>query len=521
MSGTFAIDAHRPPGQLSNRHLPMRNLSKSRLLAHRQCPKRLWLELNHPELAEISAATQLAFDFGHDVGAIARRLYDPAGTGVLIDAQRDGFGAAFAQSRELLASSRPIFEAGFVANGALAFADVLLPETRNDQRAWRMIEVKSSTALKDVHRDDVAIQAHIARSAGVPLTAVALAHIDSSWTYAGDGDFSGLLVERELTREAFARDDEVHTWIESAQRTAAETSEPDVRTGAQCTSPYVCGFLAHCQGQEPQPEHPASWLPHPTKKLKARIARLPVADMREVPDKLLSRQQLRVKEQTLSGTVYFDAEGAAKDLAPYALPALFLDFETIQFAVPRWRGTRPYAQIPFQFSVQRLAADGTLTETGFIDLSGNDPTEPIARALIAACGEHEPVFTWNAGFERARISELAVRVEELSAPLLAINERIVDLLPIAKERYYHPSQQGSWSIKRVLPAIAPDLSYGDLDGVNHGTEAIGAYLEAVHPKASAGRKTEIERELRAYCALDTVAMVRLWRFLKGETIADS
>ncbi len=493
----------------------MRNLSKSKLLSHRQCPKRLWLELNRPDLAEISAATQLAFDFGHEVGDVARKLYDPAGEGVLIDAQRDGFAAAFAQSRKLLASSQPIFEAGFVAEGALAFADVLLPATQDGKRVWRMIEVKSSTAVKDYHRDDIAIQAFIARSAGVPLASIALAHVDSSWQYQGDGDYRGLLVEHVMTREAFARSDDVQSWIEAAQHTALEQSEPDLRTGAHCTSPFICGFIDHCRAQEPTAEHPVQWLPHPTNVLKNYVARHAVTDMRDVPDRLLSRQQLRVKEQTLAGKAFFDAEGAAKDLGKHALPAIFLDFETIQFAVPRWQGTRPYAQIPFQFSVHRLEPDGTLTATGFVDLSGDDPSEPIARALIAACGECEPIFAYSAGFEKARISELAARLEELSAPLLAIHERIVDLLPIAKGRYYHPSQQGSWSIKKVLPAIAPDLSYGDLAGVNHGTGALVAYLEAVKPETTPQRKAEIEEQLRAYCALDTLAMVRLWRFFGG------
>ncbi|MBW6495455.1 MAG: DUF2779 domain-containing protein [Burkholderiaceae bacterium] len=497
----------------------MRNLSKSKLLAHRQCPKRLWLELKHPELVKISPMTQLAFDFGHEVGAVARKLYDPANEGVLIDPQRAGFGQAFVQSRKLLASSQPIFEAGFVAEGALAFADVLLPATQDGKRVWRMIEVKSATAVKDYHRDDAAIQAFVARSAGVALASIALAHVDSSWQYQGDGDYRGLLVEHLLTREAFAREDEVRSWIEAAQLTAAKSSEPDLRTGEHCTSPFVCGFLDHCRAQEPSAEHPVQWLPHPTNALKNYVARNAVSDLRDVPDRLLSRQQLRVKQQTLSGEAFFDAEGAAKDLRKYPLPAIFLDFETIQFAVPRWKGTRPYAQIPYQFSLHRLAADGALSEDGFIDLSGADPSEAIAEALIAACGEREPIFAYSAGFEKARIRELAARVERLATPLLAINERIVDLLPIAKERYYHPSQQGSWSIKKVLPAVAPDLSYGDLDGVNHGAGAIVAYLEAVDPDTSEERKVEIARQLREYCSLDTLAMVRLWQFLSGERAA--
>lgn len=147
----------------------MRNLSKSKLIAYRQCPKRLWLEVHRPELREDSAATQASFDVGNTVGDIARQLYDPAGKGVLLDAQRDGFDTVFKRSAELLASGQPIFEAGFASNGALALADVMLPGKQNGKRVWHMVEVKSSTRVKGYHRDDAAIQACIARSAGVPL----------------------------------------------------------------------------------------------------------------------------------------------------------------------------------------------------------------------------------------------------------------------------------------------------------------------------------------------------------------
>lgn len=109
-------------------------------------------------------------------------------------------------------------------------------------------------------------------------------------------------------------------------------------------------------------------------------------------------------------------------------------------------------QIVLQFSLHRFGAPGRLAHTEFLDLSGNDPSESFAQSLIAACGEDGPVFVYNAGFETARIRELAERFPSLSPPLLAINDRIVDLLPVARECYYHPSQQGSWSIKKVLPA---------------------------------------------------------------------
>lgn len=494
----------------------MRNLSKSKLIAYKQCPKRVWLEVHHPELREDSISAQASFNVGNLVGEIAQYLYDAKGKGVLLDAQRDGFDTVFKRSTELLSSSQPIFEAGFVANGALAFADVMLPVKKGGKKAWRMVEVKSSTSVKDYHRDDTAIQSYIARSAGVPLVAVALAHIDSTWIYPGNEDYDGLLLENDLTAESFGRDNEVKEWIAAAQKIVAKKSEPKISTGGQCNTPFECGFYNYCQSKEPQAEYPVYWLPSiQAKALKAHISENPALDLRDTPDDLLNELQKRVKLHTLSNKVYFDAEGASAALKQYALPAYFLDFESIQFAVPIWKGTRPYQQITFQFSLHTLGKRGKLQSQSFLDLTGDDPSCDFAVSLVDVCGTTGPIYVYNAGFEGARIKELAERFPKFSKRLLAIKERLVDLHPITKAHYYHPSQQGSWSIKAVLPAVAPDLSYEALVGVQNGGMAMEAYLEAIHADTTTERKSEIEKQLLEYCGLDTFAMVRLWQFLAG------
>jgi hypothetical protein len=495
----------------------MRTFSKSKLLALRQCSKRLWLEINRPDLREDSAATETSFQIGFQVGDIAQQIYDPEGRGALIDIQTEGFSRAFGRSTELLASTQPIFEAGFSAGGAMAFADVMLPEQKDGKQVWRMVEVKSATKVKDYHRDDLAVQAFVAQSAGVALESIVLAHIDSSWVYPGDDNYLGLLKENDLTAEAFARTEEVKGWIAQAQNIVAEIDEPDIKIGNHCDTPYECGFFAYCSRNEPKPEYPIDWLPRFSSDKKRELAAQGLYDMTEMPDNLLNDKQQRVKNYTVSNTVFFDVKGAMADLAEHPLPANFLDFETIQFAVPIWKGTRPYQQITFQFSLHTLTESGELEHSDFLDLSGNNPSEAFAHTLIAACGEQGPVFVYNAGFEMARIRELAERYPSISESLLAINERVVDLLPIARERYYHPSQQGSWSIKKVLPAVVPELRYDALDGVQDGGMAMEAFLEAIHPNTTAERKTQIEQQLLAYCKLDTYAMVRLWQVFASRT----
>ena len=489
----------------------MRTLSKSKLMAYRQCPRRLWLEIYRPELREDSAATETSFQTGYGVGDLARRIYDPDQTGRLIDIQKDGVENALNLTRKFLGQKRPIFEAGFKAQGALAFADILLPH----KNGWRMVEVKSSAHIKGYYHEDIAVQTFVAQASGLPLAQVAIAHIDNSWVYPGNSDYRGLLKEVDVTDEALSRQSQIQGWIGEAQSVLAG-AEPKITTGEQCNNPFECGFYGYCSALEPQAEYPIHWLP----RFSVKACRSQgIIDLRDLPPTVtLNKTQQRVKDCTLSGLPWFDAAGAAVDLANFALPGYFLDFETINPGIPTWKGTRPYQQIAFQFSLHRLGKRGKLEHKEFLDLSGNDPSRAFAESLIDACGEVGPVFVYNAAFEKSRIFELSGRFPKLSKRLLAINDRIVDLLPIARNRYYHPSQHGSWSIKSVLPAVVPELSYQSLEGVQDGGGAQGAFLEAIHPDTSPERNKQLKSQLLAYCKMDTYALVRLWQVFAGKTL---
>lgn len=496
----------------------MRNLSKSKIIAYRQCPKRLWLEIHKPELRDDSSS-EVVFAIGNQVGEIAQEIYNLDGTGTLIDIDELGFPQVFTQTTQLLDEGKSIiFEAAMQANGALALADVMIPvadASGGSCLRWEMIEVKSSTGVKDYHRDDVAVQSYIATAAGVTLSSVSLAHIDNTFVYQGDGDYQGLLYRADLTDDAMARHGEVEQWLTEAHKIAASDNEPDICTGGHCSSPFSCPFIDHCQSQEPQPEFALSCLPRFSGAKKEQLAADGITELRQVPDSMLNGTQARVKAHTLAGTTYFDAEGATNDLSQATAPGAphyFLDFETTMSAIPLWKGTRPYQQIPFQFSLHTLEPDGTLDQATFLDLSGDDPRRGFAESLIRLCGQRGPIFVYNAGFEKSVIRKQAEAFPDLDDDLHAIVDRIVDLLPIARNYYYHPSQYGSWSIKAVLPAVCPDLNYSDLDGVQDGNMAISAYQEAINPETTPERKAEIHAQLDQYCALDTLAMVRLWEF---------
>ena len=148
---------------------PIRNLSKSKIIAYRQCPKRLWLEIHKPELKDDSAS-EAVFAIGNQVGDMAQEVYDTDGTGVLIDINEIGWPEAFARTDQLLSEGKSIiFEAAMRTKGALALADVMIPvpdDTGDKGLQWDMIEVKSAASVKDYYRDDIAVQSYIATASG-------------------------------------------------------------------------------------------------------------------------------------------------------------------------------------------------------------------------------------------------------------------------------------------------------------------------------------------------------------------
>jgi CRISPR/Cas system-associated exonuclease Cas4 (RecB family) len=495
----------------------LNSLSKSKLLAFRQCPKRLWLEVHKPKLAADSAATDANLKTGKTVGEVARSLYDPRGKGVLVEVTTEGIEQALDRSNALLETAQPIFEAGFAADGGVAFADIMLPTKRNGQLEWRIVEVKASTSIKAYHADDAAIQFYISTTAGVRLAGVAIAHVDSSWTYRGDSDYQGLLIEVDVTKDVRERDEEVKGWLREARSVASQKTSPKIPTGAHCSQPFECGFIDYCKSREPKAGISFEVLPGLSKKIREYANKANTIELKDIPDSLLNERQLRVKKHTVSGKTYFDRKGAAAALAKYKLPAVFLDFETISFPVPIWKGTRPYQQIPFQFSAHRLGRDGTLDHRSFLGTDGSDPSKAFAESLLAACEGAGPIFSYNAAFEKARVGELAKRFPRRAKDLQSLADRFVDLLPIARDYYYHPSQEGSWSLKAVLPAVIPGLDHGTLEGIQDGGMAMTAFLEAISASTTRERKAQLEGQLIAYCQLDTYALVRLWQVFSGHS----
>ncbi|UCE30316.1 MAG: DUF2779 domain-containing protein [Burkholderiales bacterium] len=445
---------------------------------------------------------------GHQVGTAARALFPD---GRLIGTADDPL-AALEATRDGLSAQPPVplFEAAFAHAGVRVRADLLLPE----RGRWVLAEVKSSSGIREHQLDDVAIQRWVLGASGLELARAQLWHVDTRWTYAGDGDYSGLFNRVDVEAETLARAPRIAAAAAQAQPMLAGP-EPRIATGAHCDQPFACPFQDHCaSAPAPQPRYPVTLLPHNKgKRLAAELLAEGYADLREVPAARIRDPELSmIHRVTRSGRAHLDpAARALIGSLPY--PRAFLDFETVALAVPRWAGTRPYEQIAFQWSCHVQHGDGTVRHGEYLDASGQDPRRGCARALVQTLPCDGPILVYNAPFERGVLQQLARFAPDLARPLHAAAERLVDLLPVVRDHYYHRDMLGSRSIKRVLPTLGNGLDHAALDEVADGAGAQLAYLEAIDTATRPARRAELERKLGRYCALDTEALLALAQFL--------
>jgi len=483
-------------------------LSKSRLIAAWQCPKKIYLEKHHPELGETSSNTESLFATGHQVGAISQQLY---GTPDSVEIPFNRKMSLMVQETQALidgGADFPIFEATFQHDGVLVRVDVLIP----GEEGWRAIEVKASTSVKEYHKLDCAIQDWVMRNAGLSVHSMSLTHINNQFVYAGDANYDGLLVENDLTDEVRALEPRVVELIAKA-RAAVTGPMPEIDVGAQCNKPYECQFINYCWPTES--EYPIAGLGGGRAKLGSYVA-LGYKDIRDVDARsITAATQQRIHRVTSKGEPEI-LDGARQTLSALPYPRYYLDFETIGPAVPFWAGTRPYASVPVQWSchIDDGSGDGSadrMRHEEFLDLSGEPPMWALAESLIDCCGDSGPVLMWT-NYEEGVIKGLIGLYPDLAEPLQKIIDRLYDLYPVVKENYYHPKMLGSWSIKAVLPAIAPHMNYAALEGISQGMAASEGFMEAIAAEVAPTRKAELEEQLLRYCKFDTEAMVEIVRF---------
>lgn len=525
------------------------HLSKSLLNSFRQCPRRLWLELQdrrarregRQPLAPVqySADTLKRFAEGHVVGRIAQAMW-PQGLNIEDAAAQSSLGPRrdLNQAKRLtlqaIGQRQALFEATFEHEALLVQADVLLPV----RGGWQMLEVKSSTAPKDYHYSDLATQTWVAEQTGVPLRRMGLLLVNKDFELRRSGDYSGFLsVHDGVEVQTMVREhmQTMPATVRAARKLATLDREPTQHDpGTQCTTPFECPYQTHCSGIDAKPsaneasirfykDKGASKAQQLIERGHTDLRRVPETEIKELwpNDKDTHHINRRLAQAVRTGKPVLDHAGVLRALKRYDWPVQHLDFETINFTAPVWPGTCSGQQVPFQYSVHVQARKGkVLAHHQYLNTSGDDPRRSLAEKLLNDLSANHTIMAWNATFERTVIRELAEQFADLKTALLRLHDQVEDLLPVVRQHYAHPDMVHAtapmFSIKTVLPLIVPGMGYDQLEGVQNGGDAQASYLRVAAPEpvrrnagySDAEREQEIDNMLR-YCGMDTEAMAAI------------
>lgn len=486
----------------------MKTMTKTQFCRGIQCPKMLWMDNNMPEQG-VAAASEQVFQTGNLVGDVARAYF---GACELVAYAEDKTEMIAATQALMAGGADNIAEAAFADHGLYCAVDLL----HRTESGWDIVEVKSSTGVKDIYLDDMAFQYYVLSRCGVNVERVCCLHINSGYERQGGLDLHGLFTLKDCTEQIKERAKDVGNNADRFLEYANRGQEPQRELGLFCEAPYPCAYRAYCGRHLPRP----SVFDVAGMQAKKKY-QLYGEGIVSYPDLLrrakLSDKQKRQVESSLHQTPdTFDKAELRRFLGTLTYPVYHLDFETFQQAVPEYDRCRPYQQIPFQYSLHIEGQDGKLEHREFLAEAGSDPRRALAEHLTADIPQDACVTAYNMAFEKSVIQNLAALFPDLAGRLQNIHDHIHDLMtPFQKQYYYSTAMQGSCSIKAVLPALYPDdpeMDYHTLEGVHNGTEASAAFAGMAGKTPEEIEKTR--RQLLQYCGLDTYAMVKVLRKLR-------
>jgi hypothetical protein len=376
---------------------------------------------------------------------------------------------------------------------------------------WSLLEVKSGTKVKAEYLDDAGFQAYVLANSGLPLEQISILHVNRDCV---SPDLSTLFTEVDVTQELRDRHKLIGPKLTEIFAGLRSEHVPDGDIGDYCTSGVGCPFQAHCFQEKLIP--PVSVFNIPGLRDKAwEFYRAGQVKLEDVDLALLSMEQRRMVEAHLHNDRFIDSAQIAKAMSEWKYPLVFLDFETINPAIPRYLGTRPYQQVPFQFSVHVMRRPlGEPDHFEFLHLGEGDPRVDLVPALLEACGEEGSIVSYFARFESEVIQELAEIYPAHRDELLQLTARMVDPLPIIRASVYDPAFAGRFSLKKVAPALLGEtFSYSQME-VADGTAAQRAFDSVYRGRLSLSEVDHLRKAMLEYCKQDTLAMVELVKWLE-------
>lgn len=476
--------------------MPPKLLTKSKYMNGLQCLKLLWLVFNDPaKVPEPDDSTQYVFDQGHLVGELAKKLF-PSG----INIPHDNFRENINRTAQLTSGRKPLFEAGFMTDKLFCRVDILNP---SEDHKWDIVEVKSSTSIKEENLHDVAFQKYCLQKQGLVINKCYLAFINNQYVKKGEIKPAQLFSVQDITEDVATAGRGIEERIAAMFEAIAAKECPEISIGTYCSDPYGCPVI-YCR--ENLPENNIFDLYRGGKKC-FELFNSGVLHIKDIPqDFKLSRAQEIQKWCDVFSTTHIEKEPIKEFLGTLKEPLHYLDFETISPALPLFDGTRPYQRVPFQFSLHINEGKGKLRHEGFLAEGTDDPRPAFLRHLKETIGPSGSIVIYNQSFEEGVLKELAEAFPEYAEWILGVRERLVDLLkPFQHFHYYDPQQKGSASIKQVLPALT-GKDYKEM-GIVDGEEASMAFLQVTYGEATAEERLKVRADLQKYCGLDTVGMV--------------
>ena len=485
------------------------NLSKSLFVRGVKCPKSLWLyKKSDIPRDEPDQGQEARFETGRIVGELARKLF-PGGKEVVFDP--GNFKGMISQTRKWLdAGVDTIYEATISAGGDFAMADIL----RRDGDGFEIYEVKSSTSVKDYHLLDVAFQYRAFSNFGLRIKRAFIIHIDNSYVRKGELDIRGLFAIRDVTAEVVSMQGEIEEYRRKFSK-MLRGKMPEVDIGPHCFDFYDCDYLSWCWRNVP--EHSIFDLYRLARTKKFELYRKGILKISDIPEGFRANaiQALQIETEK-TGSVHVEREKIRQFLSRLSHPIHFFDFETFNEPVPRFDGQRPYMHIPFQYSLHILYEDGRVEHREFLADENEDPRGHVISHMLKDIRPRGSIVAFNKVFEEGIIRGLADYDPLHRSELLGLLERFEDLLePFRNGGYYHPEFNGSLSLKSVLPAIFPNekgLDYSGLE-IRNGEMAMETFA-ALHQVKDRKERKRIRAALLEYCRLDTLALVRLYEFLR-------
>ena len=487
-------------------------LSKSRYCKARQCKKIIWLKKYKPEYA-IQKARDIVLENGTKVGQLAKGLF---GKYENIDFN-ENLNIMIDQTKKLLKNKPNIItEASFNYNNNFCSVDIL----KNDIDGVEIYEVKSSTEISDIYLDDVSYQYYILNNLEFNIKKACIVYINNKYVKQGNLELNKLFNIEDVTEIAKSKQQEIENNIYELNKYMEEhmDNEPKDDIGIKCFKPYECEFWEYCTRNLPKPNvFDIKGGMHLVKKFeKYYDGKISFNDLQNENINPKYLEQIDFELNNLQPKI--DKDYIKEIIKALNYPLYFLDYETYQVAIPEIDGTRPYQQLPFQYSLHIIKEEGAAIEHKefLAEIEDKDFIRHFAENLIKDIPDNGSVIIYNRAFEPARNKEIAEMYPDLKDELERINCNMIDFLePFKQRKYYTKEMQGSASIKYVLPALYQkdsELDYHNLPVVHNGEEASEAFLSL--KGKSKEKQKEIRNGLLVYCQLDTYAMVKIWMKFK-------